>query len=58
MRDLSSPTRDQTHAPAVEAQSLASGLPGKSHYQLFFKYNVYAEKYTYIHVFKDFQISL
>ena len=30
MRDLSSPTRDGTHAPAVKAQSLNHWMPGKS----------------------------
>ena len=40
MGDLSSPTKHQTHAPAVEAQSLATGLPGKPQYRLFFKYNI------------------
>ena len=30
MWDLSSPTRDQTHTPALEGEVLTSGLPGKS----------------------------
>ena len=36
VRNLSSPTRDQTWAPAVEVQSLTNGLLGKSLFSIVF----------------------
>ena len=35
MQDLSSPTRDRTHAPCMEVWILTTGLPGTSLYLVF-----------------------